>query len=208
VSNKLRSAWRYCISAALITISIAVLSTAHSQQKNHRRKTSSANKVRSIKSAKVRWYTFRGPDGDFKLDFPTEPTRAEDVQGPVTVLRRYNLAADSLYFEISIQDFGGSPESSEANEFDQKFELNLSEMLIKQGFRIVQLRRTAKNIYEMEAWSPAATRGYFLHNLARGVIYKGRNYRMGCNSLFVGKEVNKETCRRFFNSFRISGNPK
>jgi hypothetical protein len=182
--------------------------TARSQQKNHRRKTSSQNKVGTTKSVEARWYTFRGPDGDFTINFPAEPKRTEDVQGPVTVLRRYNLAVGSMYFEISIQDFGGTPWSSEANEFDPKFEQNLSELLIKEGFRIVQLRRKAKNIYEMEAWSPAATLGDFFHNRARGIIHKGRNYRMGCNSLLVGQEVDNGRCRRFFNSFRITGDPR
>jgi hypothetical protein len=148
------------------------------------------------------------PDHDFTHDFPVKPSRAEDVQGPVTILRRYVSATDTTYFEISIQDFGGALDSPDANSYDPKFEQNLSQLLIKDGFKIVQLRRTAKNIYEMEAWSPSQTPGRYQHNLARGVLRYGRQYRMGCGSLVIGQEVNKGVCRRFFNSFHIVGVPQ
>lgn len=204
MSNKFRLGQQLiAISALMITV-IAPIPTLRAQGKQVGRKTAPRRKAAANEAAGAGWYSFRGPDKDFIIYFPTVPRRIEDVQGPVTLLRRYAAVANNIYFDISIQDVGGAPDSPQANEFEAKFERNLSEMLTKDGFKIVQLRRTAKNVYEMEAWSPAAAPGDYLHNLARGVIHKGRNYRMGCNSLLPGREVDRRICRRFFDSFRIT----
>jgi hypothetical protein len=206
MSNRFSLAWQLITGNALIIVVLAVTPTMRAQGDRLRRKAASHAKSADTNTSDAKWYLFRGPDKDFHIRFPVMPARAEDVQGPVTMLRRYTAAAGNVYFEISIQDMGGAPDSLEANEFDPKFEQQLSALLTMDGFRIVQLRRTAKNIYEMEAWSPAATPNDFLHNLVRGVIHKGRNYRMGCNSLIPGREVNKRMCRRFFDSFRVTDN--
>jgi hypothetical protein len=189
----------------MITL-ISLAPTVHSQQRRQSQNRS-RSKQAAAKTAGTQWYTFKGPDNDFTLDFPTKPSRAEDVQGPVTLLRRYVSATDTAYFEISIQDFGGAPDSIEANSYDPKFEQTVAQLLTKDGFRIVQIRRVAKNVYEMEAWSPSLTPGKYHHNLARGVLRQGRQYRMGCNSLAIGQEVDRNICRRFFNSFHIIGVP-
>jgi hypothetical protein len=177
-------------------------------QRPYPRRIGTQNKTPVTKSQNLGWYTFRGPDKDFILDFPTKPKRVEDAQGPVTLLRRYVSFTDNIYFEISIQDFGGAPDSPEANSYDPKFEQNLSQMLSRNGFRIVQIRRTAKNTYEMEAWAPSLTPDQYLHNLARGVLHNGRQYRMGCNSLTIAQDVDRSVCRRFFNSFHIVRAPQ
>lgn len=160
-------------------------------------------KPTTSESLSIRWHTFRGPDNDFTIGFPYKPKRVEDAEGPITVLRRYASATESTWFEISIQDFGGAPDSRAANEYESGFERQLSEGLRANGFRIVQLRRTAKNVYEMEAWVPVPTTEEYQHNLARGILRNGRQYRMGCNSIMLGKEVNKNLCRRFFDSFNF-----
>ena len=194
------------IASSVLAVTILVAApTVRTQEEKGGRKAAPRAKPAAADPSGAEWYSFRGPDKDFIISFPTVPQRADDVQGPVTILRRYVAAADNIYFEISIQDIGGVPDSPEANEFGPKFEQNLSALLTDDGFRIVQLRRTAKNVYEMEAWSPAATPGDFLHNLARGIIHKGRTYRMGCNSLLAEQEVDERICRRFFDSFRITG---
>ena len=203
----IRQLWRSFILMMLTITLILCAFTVHSQHKRIAQKRLRAKQV-TAKTASSQWYNFVSPDHDFTHDFPVKPSRAEDVQGPVTILRRYVSATDTTYFEISIQDFGGALDSPDANSYDPKFEQNLSQLLIKDGFKIVQLRRTAKNIYEMEAWSPSQTPGRYQHNLARGVLRYGRQYRMGCGSLVIGQEVNKGVCRRFFNSFHIVGVPQ
>lgn len=195
------------LNGASIMVLLLVITVADAQQRSPRR-SGAQNKIPVAKSQNLDWYTFSGPDKDFILDFPTKPTRAEDVQGPVTILRRYVSTTNTTYFEISIQDYGGAPDSPEANSYGPKFEQNLSQMLSEDGFRIVQIRRTTKNTYEIEAWTPSLTPGKYLHSLARGVLQKGRQYRMTCSGLIIGGEVDRRVCRRFFNSFRIVGVPQ
>lgn len=181
----------------------AVVQGQHRGQYQHR----SRSKASTPKPVNTDWYTFRGPDKDFILDFPIKPKRVEDVQGPVTILRQYAVTTNTMYFEISIQDFGGAPGSPEANELSPKFEQTMSEMLGEDGIKIVQLRRMTKGSYEMEMWSPALTSGDYLHPFQRGILRNGRNYAMRCGSLIIGQETDKAGCHRFFNSFRIIGIP-
>jgi hypothetical protein len=154
------------------------------------------------------WYTFRGPDSDFTLDFPSKPKRIEDVQGPVTVLRRYGSSTGDTYFEVSIQDTGGAPGSPEANELSPKYEQNMARLLAEDGTKIVQIRRLSKGSYEMELWFPSLSKDGYHHGLRRGVIRNGRQYHYGCNSLSIGQEVDRDECRRFLNSFRTIGRPQ
>jgi hypothetical protein len=191
----------------LITVTLLTVPIVWPQQRTRRPNSSRAKSVTSkVKGAE--WHSFRGPDNDFTLEFPSEPKRVEDVQGGVTVLRRYALTTQSAYFEISIQDTGGVPNSSYANEFSPNFEQTTSQMMGEDGIKIVQLRRTTKGSYEMEVLSPTLDRKDYLHGLRRGLIRNGRIYSMACDSLFVGREADRNICRRFFNSFRIVGLPQ
>lgn len=191
----------------LLAATLSSTPIAQSQQRTRHQNSSRANSA-TARSKGAAWSSFRGPDNDFILEFPSEPKRAEDVQGGVTIIRRYALVTQSIYFEISIQDIGGSPNSSYANEFSPKFEETTSQMFSEDGIKIVQLRRTAKGSYEMEVLSPTLDRKGYLHGLRRGLIRNGRIYSMACDSIIEGREVNRNICRRFFNSFRIIGLPQ
>jgi hypothetical protein len=194
-----------CGMFAVISLSLAPMV---SSQQTHQRPKGVPPKTAIVKEAKTGWYTFRGPDHDFSLDFPSKPKRVEDIQGPVTVLRRYASFTEDTYFEISIQDTGGLPDSTEANELSPKYEENMARQLAEDGTKIVQIRRLSKGSFEMELWFPALSPSEYQHGLRRGVIHKGRQYHYGCNSLIIGKEVNRDVCRRFLNSFRITGPPQ
>ena len=207
----MRSIYRCALKVAVYGMLIAAMLTsapiARSLQRTPHQNTSPP-KSATPKSKSTKWYSFRGPDNDFTLDFPSKPKRAEDVQSSVTILRRYALATQSMYFEISIQDTGGVPNSSYANEFTPKFEETISKMFSEDGIKIVQLRRTSKGSYEMEVLSPTLNREAYLQGLRRGVIRSGRIYSMACDSIIVGQDADRNVCRRFFNSFRIIGLPK
>lgn len=179
----------------------------HAQQQNSSRKARHPTSI-TTKVPGAKWYTFRGPDNDFTLDFPSRPKRVEDVQGPVTVVRRYALTFENIYFEVSIQDTGGAPGSSEANELSPNYEQNMARLLGEDGTKIVQIRRLSKGSYEMELWFPSLHKDGYHHGLRRGAIRNGRQYHYGCNSIIIGREVNRGVCHRFFNSFRIIGRPQ
>lgn len=198
---------RVAIYLMLIAAALSSTQIARPQQRTRPQHSPRTKSVAS-KLKDSEWRSFRGPDNDFTLEFPSEPKRVEDVQGSVTVLRRYALTTQSAYFEISIQDTGGVPNSSYANEFSPDFEQTTSRMMGEDGIKIVQLRRTTKGSYEMEVLSPTLDRKDYLHGLRRGLIRNGRIYSMACDSLIVGREVDRNICRRFFNSFRIVGLPQ
>lgn len=195
------------ICCLLITAPLSSTSIVHAKLR-HSHQNKSQSKPAVGESKNTEWHTFKGPDNDFNIDFPAKLKRVEDVQGGVTILRRYALATKSIYFEISIQDTGGIPNSSYANEFSPKFEETISRMLSEDGIKIVQLRRTTRGSYEMEVLSPTLNREGYLQGLRRGVIRNGRIYSMACDSIIVGQEADRNVCRRFFNSFRIIGLPK
>lgn len=158
--------------------------------------------------AEIGWYKFRGPDGDFTIDFPSKPDRRQDLPGPITVVRQFALATDSIFLAVSISDFGGSPDDPSSNDWGPAFEQNYAKLIREDGTRLVQLRRLAKDTYEAEGWAPASKAGAYQHFLSRNILRNGRNYRIGCNSLVRDQEVDKRVCRRFFNSFRIVGSPQ
>lgn len=191
-----------------ILVALLISFSVGKAQQGWQRRGSTRPNPAASKDGISRWYTFQGPDGDFALDFPSKPERVEDVQGPVTILRRYALSAENTYFEVSIQDTGDDPHSREGNEFGPRYAENMSQLLAEDGTKIVQIRRLSRGSFEMELWFPALSRGGFHHGLRRGVIRNARQYHYGCNSLSVGREVNREVCRRFFNSFRILGPPR
>jgi len=195
------------LSGMYLALLLFLPSSGHARQQSPprkaRRPTSTTTKVSGAK-----WYTFRGPDNDFALDFPSMPKRVEDVQGPVTVVRRYVLTFEDIYFEVSVQDTGGAPGSSEANELSPNYEQNMARLLAEDGTKIVQIRRLSRGSYEMEVWFPSLSNDGYHHGLRRGVIRNGRQYHYGCNSLIIGREVNRGVCRRFLSSFRIIGRPQ
>jgi hypothetical protein len=76
----------------LIAAALPLTLIARAQQRTKQQHSSRTKSVTS-KSKGIEWRTFRGPDNDFILEFPSEPRRVEDVHGSVTILRRYALAS-------------------------------------------------------------------------------------------------------------------
>src|ERR1041385_5342571 len=54
-----------------------------------RRTDDSGQSARALLAAP--WFTFRSPDGDFTLNFPRKPGRGKDVEGPISVIRNYDV---------------------------------------------------------------------------------------------------------------------
>lgn len=151
------------------------------------------------------WYTFIGPDGDFSLAFPAKPERSNsDAEGPVTSIRQYQVSTKTgNHFSINLQDVGGDPRSRDANEFGQEDEIVAAGAARDRGESVVQVHRVAKNIIEMEVWQPVKDTPNRLHRLDHAILRRGRLYTLGCGSLMDNKEVDKSTCRKFFNSMRF-----
>jgi hypothetical protein len=163
-----------------------------------------------LKAKRGKWYIFKDPDGDFTLAFPEEPTLKQVAQGPVTLLRSYEVTTDEgTTFSINFQDIGGDPSASESNEWIGGLEEILSAADRAQNVRVVQTHRLAKNIIESELWLPVTATGANINSLRRSILRRARVYTLGCGPALNGKAVNKPLCQRFFNSMRfINSAPK
>lgn len=199
--------WIPLISRTCLVLLMFSASMGQTQQQ-HPSRVVRQTKLPGGKSQETRWYTFRGPDQDFAIEFPAAPKRMPDLPGPLTITRQFALATDRYFLAISISDFGGDPNDPKSNDWGQEFEQNYARLIRENGTRLVQFRRITKNIYEVEGWTPASRKGSYQHFLSHNVLRGGRNYIIGCNSLIIDQEVDKKLCRRFFNSFRIIGLPK
>jgi hypothetical protein len=162
--------------------------------------------LRAARAASVTtdgWYAFTGPDGDFTLRFPSKPERERDSEGLVSTIRRYTSTTDAYYFGIDYEDVG--PASS---VLKPDYEETISALLRERGNKVVSVRRLSKNSSQMELWSPTRTLGKFMHRIDRITASHGRMYTTYCGSRFEGREVDKEVCRRFFDTFRVTGVPR
>lgn len=162
--------------------------------------------VRSRTSYPVadRWYTFKGPDSDFTLDFPRAPQRDPDVQGPVTLIRGYSLTTkDGTRFSINFQDIGGDPRSRGGNEYALDYEEQATAAAREQGRRVVQVHRLAKNVVEFEYRITVEENNAEISYLERSIMRRGRVYSVSCGTVVDRGEIDRPACRRFFNSMRF-----
>ena len=155
-----------------------------------------------------RWYTFTSPDGDFTLDFPRQPKRQQDGQGPMTLIRGYDVTTDEgLHLSVNFQDIGGDPQSRKNNEFAPDHEEVVTVAAREQGRRVVQVRRLAKNVIETEYRMTVEETGADINYLERSILLRGRVYTLGCGTVADGGDVDKALCRRFFGSMRFLHRP-
>jgi hypothetical protein len=94
-----------------------------------------------------KWYIFRGPDGDFTLQFPRKPDIQDISEGPITLIRYYGVTTDDgTTFSVNFQDIGGDPRASQNNEWSKDLEENMSIADSAQNRQIVQTHRVGKSI--------------------------------------------------------------
>lgn len=191
------------LAVTLATLSLLVLLIFTAQitfaQRHRARK-------RISRPAAEHWYTFTDPDGDFALDFPRPPQRDPDEQGqgPSGPIKAYRVTAPGgTHFSVNFQDVHGDPHSPLNDEFASNQEELSVAAARKQGRRVVWVRRLAKNVIEMELWMTVESTGADINYVEHNVMRRGRVYTLACGSLVDGREVDKATCRRFFNSLRF-----
>jgi hypothetical protein len=100
----------------------------------------------------VRWFTFKGPDGDFTLSFPGRPGPEQQVdQGTITIVRAFGLTTvEGNHYSVNFNDIGGDPNARENNEWANNTEELLAAADRKAGSRVVQIHRLEKNVIETE----------------------------------------------------------
>jgi hypothetical protein len=151
-----------------------------------------------------KWYVFRGPDGDFTLQFPRKPDIQDISEGPITLIRYYGVTTDDgTTFSVNFQDIGGDPRASQNNEWNRDLEENMSIADRAQNRQIVQTHRVGKSIIEAEIWQTVEDTGAHINFLRRSVLYHSRIYTLGCGPVINNKKVDQPLCQSFFNSMRF-----
>lgn len=159
------------------------------------------------------WATLDSPDKDFTIEFPVGPKieerRRESGSGEVeTPVRKFYVFTDTLMLSVSFQDLGYAPNSPFSDTLAPTFEQKLKDVARRNGWKIIRVGRLSSSMAEVEAWQRSDTPAGYAHVLSRSVVRNGRVYDLQCRSSFVGQEVDRGVCRRFLNSFRITGAPR
>jgi hypothetical protein len=164
-------------------------------------------KVRSKKpvARTGQWFSFKSPDGDFTLSFPSKPSPEQVGEGPVTDIRTYSLTTvEGTRFSVNFNDIGGDPNSRENNEWAKNSEKEIAAADRKAGFRVVQIHRLEKNLIETELWQPVGDTGVQINYLRRSILRRARVYTLACGSVINGEAVSKPTCQKFFSSLSFT----
>ena len=160
-----------------------------------------------------RWVTVNSPDKDFTIQFPARPKQDErrgesgtdDVE---TWVRRFYVFTDTLMLAVNFQDLGYAPHSPFSDTLAPTFERKLKDVARRNGWKTVSVRRLSSSTVEVEAWQRSDTPAGYAHVLSRSVVRNGRVYDLQCRSALAGQKVDLRVCRRFLNSFRITGAPR
>lgn len=170
-----------------------------------RASTSTKRRWRNRKPRVELWYVFKSPDGDFTLQFPTKPDVQDVSEGPITLIRYYDVTTkDGTTFSINFHDIGGDPRARENNEWNRDIEAIVSAADRAQNRQIVQTHRIGKSIIDAEIWQTETDSGVHLNYLRRSILRRGRVYTLGCGPVINNKKVDKPLCQKFFSSMRFT----
>ena len=169
-----------------------------------RASTSTKAKAKNRKARVDQWYIFKSPDGDFTITFPEKPELKQVEQGPVTLVRSYEVTTpNGTAFSVNFQDIGGDPNARENNEWDRNSEERVAAADRAENIRTIQTHRLAKNIIESELLIISPINGAELNALRRSMIRRARIYTLGCSSAIDKEPVDKPVCEKFFSSMRF-----
>lgn len=193
----------------LLVLSILLLTLGVAAQKLNP-SSKAAQKVKDTNTAtEARWHTFTSPDGDFVIKFPSElrlGTRDERLN---ETMRHYNSTKGSLLFQLIFWETGFARTSRQGNQLPPDFSQDMIEQAKQEGWTVIRFQLLSNNLYEQERWTPLDSNPERkIHFIGRHIRRYGREYILSCSSLIPDKEVEREVCRYFFNSFRITSKPR
>lgn len=163
--------------------------------------------------AKDEWGTLTGPDRDFTIDFPVEPERDEFRAEPSTgkagrLVRRYRAYVGKTVLVITFEDLDYPANSPFADSVASTYEQRIRKAAKQNGWKIIRIQRPSNSAAETEAWEQLDKPAGYVHVISRIVVRNGQAYDLQCRSMLLDREVNRATCRRFIDSFRIIGPPQ
>jgi len=193
----------------LLVLSILLLTFGMAAQKLNP-SSKATQKVKDAKTAtETRWHIFTSPNRDFVIEFPSKPrigTKEEELD---ETMSRYDSTKGSLLFQLMFWNTGFAQNSRQGNQFPPGFGQDMIEQAKQEGWTVIRSQLLSDNIYEQERWTPLDSNPERkVHLIGRHIRRYGREYILSCSSLVPDKEVEREVCRHFFNSFRITGKPR
>jgi hypothetical protein len=109
---------------------------------------------------------------------------------------------------ISFEDLDYPANSPFANRVASTYEQKIKRAAKQNGWKIIEIQRLSNSVAETEAWERSIKPVGYVHTIARIVVRNGQAYDLQCRSMFIGQQVDKAVCQRFFNSFRVIGPPQ
>jgi hypothetical protein len=197
---------RVCLSRLLIsTLIFTASATAQTRSQNSPPQSAPT----SVNLASVRWYVLKGPDQDFVVEFPIKPERVADTEAASGTSRGYILVWNDIMLHLLFMDTGLEPDSREGNQLPLDFRQQMLAQAREQGWTVLRSQLLRTNVYEQERWSPMKKNPSLrLHYIERNIVRYGRQYVLACSSIVPDVKANAEVCRRFFDSFRVIGEPQ
>jgi hypothetical protein len=199
--------------AVILLILLILTSFLHqispAQNRGERVRQPRAPRASSTPRTEDRWYVFTSPDKDFVIQFPSKPERRADDEAPSGTSRNYVLIREDLVFQLTFMDTGLERRSREGNQLPLGFRQEMLDQAKKRGWTVIRSELLRVNVYEQETWSPTKRDpSRKLHYIERNVVRYGRQYILTCSSITPDRRVNVALCKRFFNSFRVVGEPR
>jgi hypothetical protein len=157
----------------------------------------------------ARWRTFTSPNRDFVIEFPSKPRPGTKEEELGETMRRYDSTKGSLLFQLIFWETGFARTSRQGNQLPPDFSQDMIDQAKQEGWTVIRSQLLSNNVYEQERWTPLDSNPERkVHLIGRHIRRYGREYIITCSSLIPDKEVEREVCRYFLNSFRITGKPR
>lgn len=108
-------------------------------------KTASGRATSNASVTPNKWYVWTSPDGDFRLEFPGKPSPKEGIEGPLIIIRAFEVTTtNGMSFSVNFYDLGGDPQAPENNRWARDAEAISSNADRVAGRRVVQIHRLEK----------------------------------------------------------------
>ncbi len=124
------------------------------------------------------------------------------------ITRRYRVYTDKEMLAISFGDLDHLANTPFDNSIAPAYERKIRKAAAHNGWKIIRIQRLSKSVAETEVWEQSFKPVGYVHSIARNVVRNGQLYDLQCRATFIGEEVDRAVCRRFFNSFHIIGPPQ
>lgn len=155
--------------------------------------------------AQSTWYKLTGPEGDFTIEFPSQPTHEEEpVLSTRERLHTYHIAYGNTYFSLSHIDLRLPSETVKASTSVrlEEYARDYTKTITAAGGQLLMRTPLPNGSMEFVSKYPAGKAQEMSYEQSR-VYFRGvRRYVLSCTSLSTSG-IDQALARRFFSSFHL-----